>query len=53
MKENTLSTLLDSFPDNPWDWYALSQNLNITFEDVQKHPDNSTDYQDASAHPQK
>ena len=36
---NQLWTLIQLYPDNPWDWDGISSNPNITWEIIQAHPD--------------
>jgi len=38
-KPNTLTLLLEKYPDKPWDWSGISRNPNITMEIIEKYPD--------------
>jgi hypothetical protein len=34
--------------DNPWDWYGLSQNPNVTLEMVDKYPTKPWNWEELS-----
>ena len=34
---NTLTYLLEKYPDKYWDWDYISENPNITMEFIEKH----------------
>lgn len=36
---NTLLELLIKYPNEPWDWYHVSCNINITMDDIIAHPE--------------
>ena len=38
MPFNHLYILLQLYPDKPWDWSAISDNPNITWEIIQQRP---------------
>src|SRR5205085_974364 len=48
---NHLVTLLELFPDKPWDLYGLSQNPNISFDFVLAHPELKWDWYGLSDSP--
>ena len=31
--------IIEQHPDKPWDWYAISDNPNLTMEIVERYPD--------------
>ena len=33
-----LLSLIDTYPNKPWDWTAISQNPNITLSIIDKYP---------------
>ena len=37
---NTLTYLLEKYPDKPWEWYWISRNPNITMGFIEDHIDN-------------
>jgi hypothetical protein len=34
---NILMYLLEKYPEKPWSWNGVSENPNITMEDIEKH----------------
>ena len=40
--------IIDNFPENPWDWYGIYYNPNLTIEFIEKHPVNPRVWRDIS-----
>ena len=36
---NTLTYLLEKYPNKDWNWYRISSNPNITMDIIEKYPD--------------
>ena len=51
MKSNSLTILIDRFPNKPWSYDILSGNPNITWETVQANPDKPWNYNLLSGNP--
>ena len=43
-----LIDIVNNFPDKDWDWYALSKNPSITFDDVLTNPDKPWNWKELS-----
>ena len=50
-KMNTLTYLLEKYPDKPWNWRWISMNPNITVDFIEKHPDKPWDWEGISMNP--
>ena len=50
---NTLTYLLDKYPDKPWSYYmcGISSNPNITMEMIDKYPDKPWNWEYISKNP--
>ena len=48
---NTLTYLLEKYPDKPWNWRWISMNPNITVDFIEKHPDKPWDWEGISMNP--
>ena len=48
---NTLTYLLEKYPEKPWEWYSISRNPNITMEIIEKHPEKPWDWYWISQNP--
>jgi hypothetical protein len=49
--DNDLWILIELFPDKPWDWYWISKNKNITWQNIIDNPDKSWDWYYISSNP--
>jgi len=43
--------MIEKYPDKPWNWHYISENLNITMEIIEKYPDKSWKWQSTSCNP--
>ena len=48
---NTLISLLEKYPNKPWNWNEISWNSNITMDYIEKHPDKPWNWDYISSNP--